>query len=161
MQRLIYTLIAATGLASPALAADAVVPEGTAGFKTAAESFIQNYCVDCHDADVQKAKFRIDDIDPNITDGKDIVRWQKVLEMVEIKNMPPEKKPQPDRDERRMAENCRMHGTRRFKCDEYSKREKAGGCGKNAKVQISHSSGSCHGEYRKVNVVFYGVDRRI
>jgi hypothetical protein len=64
MQRLIYTLIAAAGLASSASAADTVVPEGIAGFKMAADPFLLNYCVDCHDDSTQKGKLRLDDNQP-------------------------------------------------------------------------------------------------
>jgi hypothetical protein len=79
IEQLIYTLVAATGLASSTLAADAVVPEGIAGFKMAADPFIQDYCVDCHDDSTQKGKFRVDDINPYISDGKDIVRSEKAI----------------------------------------------------------------------------------
>jgi len=63
-------------------------------------AFLEQYCVACHGEEKQKADFALHDIDPAIADGKDIERWEKVLEMVELGDMPPEDKKQPDAHQR-------------------------------------------------------------
>ncbi|MEM7394747.1 MAG: DUF1592 domain-containing protein, partial [Verrucomicrobiota bacterium] len=60
------------------------------------EPFLEQYCGDCHGEDSSgKGDFYLHDIDGLISGGKDIVRWEKTLEMLELRLMPPEKKPQP------------------------------------------------------------------
>ncbi len=67
--------------------------------------FLQTYCTNCHNAEKAKADFRLDNIDHDITNGEDVERWEKVLEMVSIADMPPEKaKAQPTKTERRQLE---------------------------------------------------------
>ena len=68
-----------------------------------AERFVpllQELCADCHGEEKQKAKFALHDIDPDVSGGKDIERWEKILEMVSLGEMPPEDEPQPGREQR-------------------------------------------------------------
>ncbi|MEM7013930.1 MAG: DUF1592 domain-containing protein, partial [Verrucomicrobiota bacterium] len=51
-------------------------------------------CADCHGEEKQKGKFVLHDIDADFTAGADIERWEKILEMVSIGDMPPEDEPQ-------------------------------------------------------------------
>jgi hypothetical protein len=66
------------------------------------DAFLSRYCLDCHDADVQKGDRRLDDLP--LTVGTDIAiaeRWQEVLHQLQLGEMPPAKKKQPTDDERR------------------------------------------------------------
>jgi hypothetical protein len=66
------------------------------------DAFLSRYCVDCHDADVQKGDRRLDDLPLKV--GTDIAiaeRWQEVLHQLQLGEMPPAKKKQPTDDERR------------------------------------------------------------
>ena len=67
--------------------------------------FIQSFCSDCHEGKLAEAGFRLDDIDPIITSGKDTEKWEKALEMISILNMPPEGAAQPDKEVRRKVEH--------------------------------------------------------
>ena len=71
-------------------------------FNSTAQPFLEAYCASCHNEDKSKADFRVDDIDGEITNGNDVERWEKILEMVSIADMPPEKaKKHPGKPERR------------------------------------------------------------
>ena len=79
----VQLLALAAAHSAAAATADSVVP------------FLQNLCADCHGEKKQKAKFALHDINPDIAGGKDIERWEKILEMVSIGDMPPEDETQP------------------------------------------------------------------
>jgi mono/diheme cytochrome c family protein len=66
------------------------------------DTFLSRYCLDCHDADVQKGDRRLDDLPLKV--GTDIAiaeRWQEVLHQLQLGEMPPAKKKQPTDEERR------------------------------------------------------------
>lgn len=66
------------------------------------DAFLSRYCLDCHDADVQKGDRRLDDLPLNVgTDRAIAERWQEVLHQLQLGEMPPAKKKQPTDDERR------------------------------------------------------------
>jgi len=70
-------------------------------FDKKVQPFLEKYCASCHNQDKAKAKFRIDDISPDIAGGKDIVRWEKAQEMISLGDMPPiNAKAQPTEAER-------------------------------------------------------------
>jgi len=50
-------------------------------------------CVECHGPDKQKAKFRVDTLDPDLVNGKDADWWLEVMEVLSNGEMPP-----PDED---------------------------------------------------------------
>ena len=60
---------------------------------------LDKYCVDCHGPKAQKGDFRIDELDPDIVNGKDADYWHEVLNLLNEGEMPPKKKPQPTTDE--------------------------------------------------------------
>lgn len=64
------------------------------------QPLLTEFCTDCHGEKKQQADFFVHDIDGSITGGKDIVRWEKILEMVSLGDMPPKKAKQPSKIER-------------------------------------------------------------
>ena len=70
------------------------------GFKSKVQPFLTRYCIDCHGKDIAEAEFTVHNIDGRITDGKDTVRWEKILELVGLGHMPPEGAEQPAKIER-------------------------------------------------------------
>ncbi|MBA4189274.1 MAG: hypothetical protein C0467_14855 [Planctomycetaceae bacterium] len=66
----------------------AVVPERQ-------RAFLQAHCQKCHDAKVQKGKFRVDDLPFAIANIETAERWQKVLNALNAGEMPPEDQKQP------------------------------------------------------------------
>ena len=81
-------------LASAAVARSAPQPTDQKKFRDHIRPLLVEFCAGCHGEQKQKADFRIDDIDGAITGGKDAVRWEKILEMVSLGDMPPEDEPQ-------------------------------------------------------------------
>ncbi len=72
----------------------------TASFKP--DAFLSEYCLGCHDTDVQKGDRRLDNLPLNIgTDINTAERWQEVLQQLQLGEMPPAKKKQPSDEERR------------------------------------------------------------
>jgi hypothetical protein len=82
---------ACIGLAHSALHAalpEAVMPAAHAGF-------LREHCLRCHPADGQESGVRLDDIPFEIATVATAERWQKVLNVLNSGEMPPEDEPQP------------------------------------------------------------------
>ncbi|MDA7888647.1 DUF1588 domain-containing protein [Akkermansiaceae bacterium] len=73
-------------------------------FEEVVQPFLGEHCTGCHGEKKQKADFALHDIDGVVSNGKDIVRWEKVLEMVSLGDMPPEDELQPSRVDRSRIE---------------------------------------------------------
>ena len=58
-------------------------------------AFFKEYCVECHNADKQKGKLRLDDIALNLNTVQLADRWQKILNQVNSGEMPPDDSKQP------------------------------------------------------------------
>ncbi|MGB8854183.1 MAG: DUF1592 domain-containing protein [Pirellulales bacterium] len=59
-------------------------------------AFFATHCVRCHGADVQEGSVRLDDLPFAIADIPTAERWQKVLNVLNADEMPPDDEPQPD-----------------------------------------------------------------
>lgn len=69
-------------------------------FEERIKPFLSQHCYSCHGEKKQKADFTLHDIDGAITNGKDVERWEKVLELISLGDMPPEDEPQPSKVEK-------------------------------------------------------------
>lgn len=58
-------------------------------------TFLENYCLDCHDTDTQKGKIDLESLSFNLGSIESAEMWQKVLNTLNSGEMPPEKKEQP------------------------------------------------------------------
>ncbi len=94
---ILLVILTATFLSTRATSA---APGPAVTLDSSAVPLVQKYCAGCHNEKTRKAKFRIDDIQPPTAHRADVTRWEKVLEMVSIGDMPPDDKPQPTRVER-------------------------------------------------------------
>ena len=64
---------------------------------------IDKYCVSCHGPETQKAKLRMDKLNPDLLNGNDNEMWQEVLDLINISEMPTKKaKAQPSGEERQI-----------------------------------------------------------
>ena len=59
-------------------------------FKSLAQPFLDQYCVDCHDADMKKGDVAFDELAGVNADNAQL--WKRVWEQVKLKEMPPRKK---------------------------------------------------------------------
>lgn len=72
-------------------------------FKKSVKPLLDKYCVSCHGPEKQKAKLRMDTLNPDMVKGHDAEMWQEALDLINISDMPPEKsKAQPTRAERQL-----------------------------------------------------------
>jgi hypothetical protein len=64
------------------------------------QPLLQEFCVDCHNEEKHKGDFSLTPFlnNPNLVEHRKA--WEKVLELVESREMPPEKKPQPTQEQR-------------------------------------------------------------
>ena len=59
-------------------------------------AFFKDYCVECHNADKQKGKLRLDNISFALDTVESAERWQKILNQINSGEMPPEEAKQPE-----------------------------------------------------------------
>lgn len=78
---------------APALVFAASVPPPT-------KAFLQKHCTDCHDAETQKGKVRLDNLAADFTAPASSELWGRVFTQLERREMPPKKKAQPSDAER-------------------------------------------------------------
>ncbi|MFC7338845.1 DUF1592 domain-containing protein [Haloferula chungangensis] len=60
------------------------------GYRREIAPILEASCVECHGPDKQKAKFRIDTLDPDMVQGEDAEWWLEVIEVLTNGDMPPE-----------------------------------------------------------------------
>ena len=63
-------------------------------------TFLDRYCMDCHDADTEKGEVNLEDLSFQIQTIEQAEKWQKVLNTLNAGEMPPEKKKQPKQAEK-------------------------------------------------------------
>ncbi|MEY5014297.1 MAG: hypothetical protein RIS92_655, partial [Verrucomicrobiota bacterium] len=63
-------------------------------------SYFKAYCTECHNAEKQKGKLRLDDISFVLDSVENADRWQKILNQINSGEMPPEDAKQPNREEK-------------------------------------------------------------
>jgi hypothetical protein len=61
-------------------------------------AFFKDYCAECHGAETQEGKLRLDDISFAIESVEQADRWQKILNQLNSGEMPPEDAKQPARE---------------------------------------------------------------
>ena len=62
--------------------------------------FLDKHCVECHGADTAKAGLRLDALGADFRNPEQARLWIKVLDRLEAGDMPPKKRPQPEKAER-------------------------------------------------------------
>ncbi|MCX8511304.1 MAG: DUF1587 domain-containing protein, partial [Chthoniobacteraceae bacterium] len=81
-------LVLTTTTAFPAN--EAVVPEKH-------RQFFESYCTECHNADKQKGKLRLDNLSLKLDSVENAERWQKILNQINSGEMPPDDSKQPEK----------------------------------------------------------------
>jgi len=64
------------------------------------QDFVTKYCIACHGPDKQKADRRFDTLPSTITSLDHLERWQEVVDVLNLEEMPPEDEPSPSAAER-------------------------------------------------------------
>ena len=87
-------LLAGFGLAGTSVYADepqAIVPEKHL-------DLMYDHCMDCHNADTRKGKVNLEDLPLEVNTLQHAELWQKVLDVMNSGEMPPENKRQPEKE---------------------------------------------------------------
>ncbi len=83
-------------LLSAFLATASAAEPPTARLEEKQRPFLKSYCTECHNAEKQKGKLRLDDISFALDSVERADRWQKILNQVNSGEMPPEDSRQPE-----------------------------------------------------------------
>ena len=62
-----------------------------AAFEDAVRPLIENHCITCHGPEVQKAKLRLDNLEPDLQDERIMATWANVYDKLVTGEMPPKK----------------------------------------------------------------------
>lgn len=78
------------------------IPSGEEGFKAKVKPFFETYCIQCHGPEKSKGKITLHTLDGALASGADgeMERWEKILEVLDAGEMPPEDEQQPGTAER-------------------------------------------------------------
>lgn len=84
--------VLARRLLAPALACLGTAPaaEPAGGLDPQVGTYLERYCLHCHDAESEKGDFRIDDLSPRIG-FENTPQWLEIMERISSGEMPPEK----------------------------------------------------------------------
>src|SRR6187200_122406 len=95
-------------IAAPAiatwLALGLPLAQGSSALPEPMPSFIDQYCVDCHDSDSKKGDFDLTSLDFNLNDPHLFTTWVKVYDRISSGEMPPKKEERPARHDLESAE---------------------------------------------------------
>ncbi len=73
------------------------------GFRKTLVPFFETYCLECHDNATKKGDLSLEDISHDLLSGDHLESWRLIQDQIFFKEMPPEKKAQPDDAERDAA----------------------------------------------------------
>lgn len=78
------------------------IPAGDPGHRSHVKPFFATYCIRCHGPEESKGKVTLHTLDGDLAAGAggDIERWEKILEVLDYGEMPPEDEKQPSDAER-------------------------------------------------------------
>jgi len=76
------------------------VPRGIDGFSSRVRPFLETHCIRCHGPEKSKGEMTLHTLNGDLGAGRDLDRWENVLEVLEYEEMPPENESQPSAGER-------------------------------------------------------------
>ncbi len=86
------------GVAANERDAPSIAP-GLAGFQKGVSPFFKTYCVKCHGPEKSKGGLAVHALNGDLATTEELDKWESVLEMLEIGEMPPIDEPQPSKAE--------------------------------------------------------------
>ena len=72
------------------------IASGPEGYRSRVAPFFEQYCIRCHGPEKSKGKLTLHTLDADLSRGKELEKWESILDMLEFGEMPPAKEPQPD-----------------------------------------------------------------
>ena len=94
-------LLASLSTLQSPLAAEGI-PAGEPGHRSHVKVFFESYCIQCHGPDKSKGKITLHTLDGDLAAGAggEMERWEKILEVLDVEEMPPDDEKQPSAAER-------------------------------------------------------------
>lgn len=87
---------------------------GLDDFKRFVAPFFEKHCIRCHGPDMSRGDFTLETLDGDLSSGRNIERWESILEMLDAREMPPEDEPQPEESERQQISQWIESGLRDY-----------------------------------------------
>jgi len=83
-------------------------------FKKEVVPFFEEYCIRCHGPEKSKGQISLHTLDGDLSTGRELERWEDVLEMLESWEMPPEDEEQPSETKRMLIADWIESGLRDY-----------------------------------------------
>ena len=93
---LVRKLFASTATISLLLVPGFAEARVATSFKKDVVPFFEEYCIRCHGPEKSKGKISLHTLDGDLSAGRELERWEDILEMLESGEMPPEDEAQPN-----------------------------------------------------------------
>ncbi len=77
------------------------IPSGPDGYRAGIQPFFEANCVKCHGPEKSKGKLTLHNIDGDLAAGKELPRWEDILDVLSSGEMPPEDEDQPSDADRK------------------------------------------------------------
>jgi mono/diheme cytochrome c family protein len=101
--------------AAPLLAVRSAIASAPAeAYTSLVKPFFNAHCVECHGPKKSKGKITLHSLDGDLAAGQELARWEKILEMLESGEMPPEDEAQPNENERQAVAQWIESGLREY-----------------------------------------------
>lgn len=89
----------ALGAALVAVNLAAALAHAADEYEGSVRPFIENHCLECHDASTARAGFRIDQLGSDFNQGDTANRWKEVMDRINSGQMPPKNSPRPNAEQ--------------------------------------------------------------
>ena len=90
------------------------ISAGIESFKTKVQPFFKEHCHRCHGPKKSKGKMTLHTLDGELSTGREIERWEKILDMLKDGEMPPEDEVQPQEEKREAIVKWIDNGLRQY-----------------------------------------------
>lgn len=90
------------------------IAAGLPGFQAGVSPFFKTYCVKCHGPENSKGGLTVHALNGDLAAGQELDKWESVLDMLQIGEMPPIDEPQPTKAEVQAVTNWIESGMRDY-----------------------------------------------
>jgi mono/diheme cytochrome c family protein len=92
----------------------ASIASGLPGYQKDVSAFFKTYCIRCHGPEKSKGNIDVHALNGDLSNGKELDKWDSVLEMLKSGEMPPIDEPQPTKAETHAIKNWIESGIRDY-----------------------------------------------
>ena len=111
-QAIVFFLLAT--LSPLAAVGGAPIAPGVNGYESRVKPFFKTHCVKCHGPTKSKGEITLHSLDGDLSAGRELERWEAILDVLTHSEMPPEDEPQPKEAERQQIAKWIESGLRDY-----------------------------------------------